>query len=847
MIRSALHMSAWPDSITLGEDGSALTSIMVTNTSEVIDAFTVEVLGVDQAWTSISEQRFSLFPGATQSVDITLTLPPDTPAADRSITIIVRSENDPLRFESEQVGLTVPPRMATSVALDPALVSGGRTGRFGLIISNQGNAPVQARAVGTDPEDLATFDFEPSLIEIAPGRTQAIEVAATGGRAWFGQPRARTFEFGLAGTDGPPSMGTFIQRPRVPRWLIALLGLLLAATIFALVLSQVFDSVVDEASVDDGVINDALDNDGTDGPLIPANPGTITGVLTTTTRSQIPADAEATALAAPRQADGGGDVALGVPAFQVEVFDADAPDAPLATAATDVSGRFTITNLQLDTPYLLLFSGAGYPEVWYAADSTGVDGPGDADPISIPTEDPTDLGEIQIGGIPVVVEGTVSGDAAGATIQLIRTGVLDPGVDAIVAETTVAPDGTFTLPDIPSPADLTMVVSKPGFGTTRRAVTIQPGDTLGPISIELRPAQGAVVGRVNTPDGPRGGVVITATDGTLVIDTVSYTLGDVGAYTLRNLSTPGSYTITASLAGYQSTSASVVLADGQTSPSVVDIALAPATGRLQGEVLLDGEVSGEIEITITGGDEIVRTIRPAGASSDAPGTYELRGLPVPGSYTLAFAGAGIETEVRVANLDTSAVSATIPLVNLRRSERTVSGIVTASGAPFSGAVVVLSDGAGDLRSVVSANDPAGEFAFANVPPGTYTLSASRLGALASVVPVTVSPGIDVVGQELTLSVQASISGEVDTGSVTCDLVARLFVADQFGDQPVDEIPVGDDNTFVFQAVDAPVDYIVAIASRDSDGLSATTSIRSQLSQAATIADPIPVSCTQAGS
>ena len=39
-------ITAWPDSITLGDDGSALTSIMVTNTSEIIDAYTVEVLGM---------------------------------------------------------------------------------------------------------------------------------------------------------------------------------------------------------------------------------------------------------------------------------------------------------------------------------------------------------------------------------------------------------------------------------------------------------------------------------------------------------------------------------------------------------------------------------------------------------------------------------------------------------------------------------------------------------------------------------------------------------------------------------------------------------------------------------
>ena len=58
-------------------------------------------------------------------------------------------------------------------------------------------------------------------------------------------------------------------------------------------------------------------------------------------------------------------------------------------------------------------------------------------------------------------------------------------------------------------------------------------------------ADGQVTGQVIGPDGPLGGVTITATDGQFSIETVTYTDGAVGAFTLRNLSAPGRYTVPA--------------------------------------------------------------------------------------------------------------------------------------------------------------------------------------------------------------------------------------------------------------------------------------------------------------
>ena len=507
MIDTAMHVSAWPDAVTVDSGGVAQVTVVVTNTTEVIDAYSIDVLGMDATWVTSSADRISLFPGESEQVDLTITIPHGYPAAERLLTITVRSKNDAEQFRLATVAMTIPPVASTSITLDPTIITAGRSAAYGLVLSNDGNAPVRAVGFGLDPEELANFRITPPEVLVAPGQTEVLQIQAKGGRSWFGNPCARMFTVGVEAEQRVETIATFIQRPRISRWVLTLLGLLAAATVFAFVLSHTFDRVVKEASVDEGVLDQALRTGEAGGAVVPANPGTVTGVLTTSTNRELIAAADG---ASGLRAGDGGPTALGVAAVQVELFLADDPTLPLASAATDDTGRFTLANLG-EGKYLLLMSGAGYPDVWFVDGGPSVDSPADASPITVELGKPKDLGEIQIGGIPVTIEGTVGGDAAGAVLKLVRTGVLDPDVPALLAEVTIGADGSFTLPDIPSPADLEMIVEKPGFAPVRRKVTLQPGDQPGDISIQLPPAEGQVTGRVVGTNGPLGGVTITAT------------------------------------------------------------------------------------------------------------------------------------------------------------------------------------------------------------------------------------------------------------------------------------------------------------------------------------------------
>ena len=188
---------AWPDTVAVAPGESGLISVAVTNSSSVIDAYRVQVFGLDPSWVEIEPARLSLFPGETANVAVNLRLPVDYPASQRTLTVNVASDDDPGSFALNQIELAVQPRTKTSLQMDPKMITGGKRATFGMVIGNDGNAPVTASAYAIDPEDLAEFTFDPAEVVVAPGREQVIQVTAEGGRSWFGPPRPRTFTFGV--------------------------------------------------------------------------------------------------------------------------------------------------------------------------------------------------------------------------------------------------------------------------------------------------------------------------------------------------------------------------------------------------------------------------------------------------------------------------------------------------------------------------------------------------------------------------------------------------------------------------------------------------------------------------
>lgn len=783
---------AFPEVVDVRPGDSGVISVSITNTTPVIDAYRVQVFGLDPEWVTVTPARVSLFPGQTENVEIQVRLPEDYPASERTLAVNVSSDDDPGAFSLSQVALAVQPRTRTTLRLDPTLVTGGHGARFGLIVSNDGNAPVVATGYAVDPEALARFTFSPAAVTVPPGRDQVIEVNVSGGRHWFGQHRARTMTFGvvttvptdLAGTESRvETIGTFVQRPRISRWLVSLLGLLTAAAVFAAVLSRTFDQVVEQARVSDELLDAALERDVAGGAVVPANPGSITGRVVSATSG------------------------LGLSGAQAELYVSTNLDDPYQSAATDADGVFAFSNLGKGD-YRLRVSGAGVDTVWYGGAKTAAD----AADIPVVLGEPTPLEPITIAGTPVTVTGKIAVpdgvDPTDVSVAVVVPGAA--GDAAVVATAQLAPDGSFALPDIPSPGDYQMVVTQPGSPPQARDLVLEPGQPVPEVAVAVPAGAGLISGSVNGPSGALGGATVIASTGTSQIETVSLTEGAVGTYELRNLATPGQYTVTIERPGYAAEARTIALTNDQPTGRF-DAYLIPATGSIRGRATIDGVPARGLTVTVTGGE----TNRVTGVISQGPnaGTYSFGGLEAPGTYTLTFSGAGTIPQVRVVDLDPASgiQEATGIDVSLSYESTLVAGVVRGpDGNPLGQATITLTDGKDD-RIVLSADDPRGRFAFSNVSPGAYTLTASRPGTVPVTVLVNVAASTPVGALDLTLGEQASFYGTVVGFDPANPVVVRLFLPEQFPQgQALATVTVDEGGNYTFAGLDAPANYIVAV-------------------------------------
>jgi len=771
---------------TVGGQTVRLT-LSVANSSPVIDAYTLRVYGLDAAWVTATPARLSLFPDDIGQVVLELTVPQEFPAGLRQISVHVQSENDPSDFALGSLTLNVADRPLVSLHLDPVTITGGAIAQFGMVIVNKGNAAVDVVPTAVDPEELAQFVFEPPMMHLLPGEQQVVQANVATKRPWVGAPKVRVLTFRATAVGRAEAIGTFVQRPRIGRWMLSLIGLMAAASVFAAVLSRTLNNVVDEARVDPRLVNAALDDGSGGGQTVSLNPATVKGSVVSFTSG------------------------AGIAGVQAQLFAANDGTVPLASAASADDGSFAFGRLSKGT-YRLRFTGAGFSDLWFSAGRVFAE----ATDIEVPGGGMVELPPMSFGGRPGSIFGkVVAANPLGTVVTLIRAGLADPTVPAIVASVDVSADGSFVLGQIPSPATYQLVAERPGSAAETRSIVLEPGAVVEDVVIVLRPGDGVISGRVSAEGTAIGGVTISASDGTNIVSTVSLTEGTIGAYVLRNLATPGVYTVTVTRDGFLPQTRTINLQPAGS--SAADWALLPATGSIDGEVLdSNGQSVGGVEITLTGGDVelAARSVSPGTGGTLPAGTYRFEQLPAPGTYTLTFSLDGLVSQVRLVNIGGSGPSAVTGIdIVMSPSKAVIRGIVrNLALQPVSNSTLTLTNGV-STRILRSADEPVGEFSFANVEPGTYTLTAELQGAAAVVQLVTVQAG-DALNVALELGQQASLSGRV----VLPDLVTpgvgfevRLFLPAQFPGGTVLAYATTDVNgRYSFSEVAAQEDFVVAV-------------------------------------
>lgn len=229
-----------PNALQIDPGSAGAVTITVRNTSPVVEAYELSVLGDAAAWATVTPASLSLFPGADGVATVVFSPPRTAAVAAGPVDFAVRvaGTQDPTDSTVEEGTITVGPFVALTAVLSPRTVEAKRTAKATVSITNNGNAPATVRLTATDPDEALAFEASEELITINAGeqRVAALKVAA---RSGHGRGPARHLPYQAIVTaeqDHAPVVldGSMSQRSSFPKFvppLIAAAVILVAAAV----------------------------------------------------------------------------------------------------------------------------------------------------------------------------------------------------------------------------------------------------------------------------------------------------------------------------------------------------------------------------------------------------------------------------------------------------------------------------------------------------------------------------------------------------------------------------------------------------------------------------------------
>lgn len=707
----------------------------VTNTSDIIDGVTATIQGLDAAWVSLVVPVVSLFPQASSTLSLRISLPTNCLAGEYLVSVQVVSIIDPDRFSDHEFWLSVEPLLAASLTMHPSVVVGGSHAVFQASIANEGNVTADLVVNARDENRHLNCVPYPATVSVPPGETHTVEIHADGKRPWFGEAVGHSVTIDVTGGSeivaqgsppqeiSLPAVATFTQRARIPRGVLTILILAaiiaLWATVFLVVVSALRDTPDPTKSV-----ATKFNEDGGDEVNLAAVASSMAGSVT----------AQSTGAPLPL---------ITVEAFRVKP---DGDEVSAASTGTGDDGTFALESL-LPGTYKLLFSAEGFDELWYPAapDSAG------AETISIQTTEPGEALDVVMVGKPGSMSGQIiapenRGSAAAITVTAQR--IVDNPVEGeeLPATEPIPVDalGNFSLAGMITPATYSIRIEATGFDPRSFDETLNAGENKVINTVTLGAAAGKFEGTVVSSSGAGlGNVEVTVRSGDFVKTTKTPTTGNVGAFAIDALETPRTYTLTFSLDGYTEQTIAVDLGSGETRP--VAVVLVGGQGAVRGRVTdAGGQPLGGVAVDVGCGAFTATTATlTASAATEQAGTYSVAEIPAPASCTITFSSAGYVSQTIRADLASAGEVSGLDVV-LPKAVGALEGTVSSGATGVSDVIVELSNGTTDgqgvpaPRTTVSATSPAGVYRFNDVLPGDYTLTFRKPGLATRVVMVTIT-------------------------------------------------------------------------------------------------------------
>ncbi|MPV87297.1 hypothetical protein GB882_01345, partial [Georgenia ruanii] len=721
------------DVLDVAPGGSGEIPIDVVNTGAVIDSVSARVIGLPAEHVTHHPAVLPLFPDASGRLVVRLDLPGSFPAGTHQLTVEVAGQAPGSVLAHHDLDLVVASRPALSVTAVPSTVRGRRHVLSDVVVRNTGNLPLDVVLRATDSDRSVQCALTPSALRVEPGAVGHCVAEIRGPRHLVGAEIDRPLRVtGTAGELEESVPLVYRQRPTFTRGLLTALVLLAIvgtwAAIFLFGLFRVLgaDPLTKTAPASFFAAADAAAGAGGAAPagtlardgVLPAGVGgSLTGTVVGATDGE------------------------GVGRITVDALRRGRDGLVLVgSAATQADGVYEVAGLFPGT-YLLRFSAEGFDTLWYPAapDEAG------ARAVTAEAQGRTEALDAALTGHPGQIAGTVDvGDVtAPVTTTVVARAVWPPEGEEITAETVAAADGTYTLADLPAPGSYELTFTAEGYAPTTITERITGGQQRFAPHVRLGAGAGQISGTVTDGSTPIGGVTVTTTVGEAEVTVGTPTVGQVGAFLIPGLPTPGTYVLAFEMDGYTPATVVVDLAAGESRTDLA-VNLRGGAGTVTGKVTGAGADGGGLGgVTVTAGGAQTSVEATTLTSGDV-GAFTLAGLP-PGPYTLTFSLPGYQS-VSVP-VDLTHGSPAPVRVTLRPALGRIDGVVTSGRTGLVGVEVQATNGR-QVWTTTTTTRPAtggqparpGYYLFADLPPGTYTVSVAQGGRVVATALVPVSAG-----------------------------------------------------------------------------------------------------------
>lgn len=291
------------------------------------------------------------------------------------------------------------------------------------------------------------------------------------------------------------------------------------------------------------------------------------------------------------------------------------------TTEAGADGTYTLTDLPAPGTYDLTFTAEGYQPATARESLVG----GQSRFVS----------DVRLGSTAGQISGMVT-DGTSPLGGVVVSTTLD-GRDIAVGTPTLGVVGSFVIPGLATPGTYVVTFSKEGFGDKTVVVDLTAGQSRSDLVVSMADGVGTLTGRlVDSAGRGLGGATISVGGGASSVTATTLTSGDVGAFTVAGLASPGSYTLTFTLAGFQSQSVPVELVSGEvTAP--IKVTMTASLGSITGRVTTNGQPVLGTDVVVTDGARTWTTVTSSDGGS--AGVYVLSGL-APGTYTVTVAASG---------------------------------------------------------------------------------------------------------------------------------------------------------------------------------------------------------------